>query len=697
MANPYGIEQVDIPGVLAAYDTARQRRVQAMLTERQIKREDAQLEREHNMLSIMAKVRGPGSAPNAAITASASQSPIAPATAPPDAAVASTGSAPAPAPVVALAAPTVPSSAPAATPQSWIEQNQDVIRQLVAVDPDTAFKLSTSLQQMDDAQLKRVQQHNTAVATAAHHLRSLPLEQRAAERDRLAPDLVAQGVNQQEIARADMSDHGLDWLIDRGRDFEKVLEASKPVAVPEGTQFRNPETGALIAENPKPKHYTTFEVHNADGTTTPYGFDPETHQTFTLSADGTPSGPSLSAGVGMSPAAASVASALSSAGLPAPVVAGFMGNFHVEGGYDGAQGDGGSASGIGQWHTDRAATFQRIIGKPVTQATPAEQAKFVVWEMQNPQAAGMTVAQRDKILAAKTPAEAAALIDQHYERSSGRDRRTRMAAATAFAGGSAPAGGGTQITGRPLPANAGDDDTTKFIGGQVALGQPMPPLGMGKEAAAMRRAILAEATKQWRAMGISPGEANVIAAQNKSGLAELARIASIKANVLTAENTATRNAEQVISLLGSTGSTGSPIFNAWQQAGRRATGDAKVSAFDVAVKTLATEYARVMSGGGNSPLSDAARHEADALIHTSMTADQFRAAIRQMKIDMANRSAGIEQERQATLDQIRTGGRGAPSAAPSPAGIPTLSPEQARSAPKGTVFRTTDGRTMRKQ
>jgi hypothetical protein len=163
-------------------------------------------------------------------------------------------------------------------------------------------------------------------------------------------------------------------------------------------------------------------------------------------------------------------------------------------------------------------------------------------------------------------------------------------------------------------------------------------------------------------MGISPGEANVIAAQNKSGLAELGRIATIKANVQTAENTANSNASQVLSLLGSAGTTGSPIFNAWQQAGRRATGDSKVSAFDVAVKTLATEYARVMSGGGNSPLSDSARHEADALIHTSMTPDQFRATIRQMKIDMANRSAGIEQERQATLDQIRTGGRGAPAA-----------------------------------
>jgi hypothetical protein len=149
------------------------------------------------------------------------------------------------------------------------------------------------------------------------------------------------------------------------------------------------------------------------------------------------------AGGNVSPAAASVASALSSSGLPAPVVAGFMGNFHAEGGYDGAQGDGGSASGIGQWRGVRAANFLQVVGKPVTEATPAEQAKFVKWEMDNPQAAGMTVKQRDAILAAKTPAQAAALIDQYYERSSGRDRKIRMSAASAFAGdNSAPAPSG---------------------------------------------------------------------------------------------------------------------------------------------------------------------------------------------------------------------------------------------------------------
>lgn len=134
------------------------------------------------------------------------------------------------------------------------------------------------------------------------------------------------------------------------------------------------------------------------------------------------------------PQAQPVAQVLATA-LPAPVVAGFLGNFHVEGGYDGASGDGGTSHGIMQLHSpERIANFQRVIGKPVQQATPEEQAKFVLWEMQNPQAAGMSVAKRDAILAAKTPAKAADLIDRFYERSSGAHRPLRLAAAESYAG-----------------------------------------------------------------------------------------------------------------------------------------------------------------------------------------------------------------------------------------------------------------------
>jgi hypothetical protein len=497
------------------------------------------------------------------------------------------------------------------------------------------------------------------------------------------------------LTSADLSDRGLEGHIAEARDLENIIKDAKPelMAVSPGGSVidkDHPERGALYTAPADIEH---FSVHNADGSETPYGFDKKTGRAFQLRDGGEPGGTE-----GGTPA---------TAGHPSTDA---LFNALIQ------QESGGRAGIVGP-----PTPYGRSTG--MTQMLP---------QTAEAMAHKLGVPWQPDLLSGKTP-EAA-----EYQRKLGRayfeegmakyngdprlalmyyhggpDHRlwgpkthayaSAILARVARAGGSTPAasqgGTGTPIRGAPLPHDAGDDDTAKFIGGQVALGQPMPPLGMGKEAAAMRRAILSEATKQWKAMGISPGEANVIAAQNKSGLVELGRIATLKANVQTAENTANSNASQVLSLLGSTGTTGSPIFNAWQQAGRRATGDSKVSAFDVAVKTLATEYARVMTGGGNSPLSDAARHEADALIHTSMTPDQFRATIRQMKIDMANRTKGIEQERQATLDQIRTGGRGTPAsaAAPSPSSIPTLTPEQARSAPKGTVFRTTDGRTMRKQ
>jgi hypothetical protein len=55
-------------------------------------------------------------------------------------------------------------------------------------------------------------------------------------------------------------------------------------------------------------------------------------------------------------------SAVLSTRLPAPVVAGFLGNFDVEGGYGGDKGDGGAAGGIAQWNVEqspeRVANFQ---------------------------------------------------------------------------------------------------------------------------------------------------------------------------------------------------------------------------------------------------------------------------------------------------------------------------------------------------
>lgn len=124
-----------------------------------------------------------------------------------------------------------------------------------------------------------------------------------------------------------------------------------------------------------------------------------------------------------------VATALKAGGLSDAVVAGFLGNFHIEGGYSGATGDGGTAGGIAQWRLERRDNFVKQFGKDPSQASAGEQAKFVLWELQNPEAAGMTKEQAAQIRAAKTPEEAADLIDRYYERSDGKARSARVSAA----------------------------------------------------------------------------------------------------------------------------------------------------------------------------------------------------------------------------------------------------------------------------
>lgn len=136
--------------------------------------------------------------------------------------------------------------------------------------------------------------------------------------------------------------------------------------------------------------------------------------------------------VNLGDAQRTVADTFTEAGWNPNVIAGFLGNFDVEGGYTGKTGDGGSAAGIAQWRGPRRAAFKNKYGKDASAASVAENAQHVVYEMQHPEEAGMTIAQRDAILAAKSPEEAAELIDKYYERSNGKMREQRKEAAKLF-------------------------------------------------------------------------------------------------------------------------------------------------------------------------------------------------------------------------------------------------------------------------
>lgn len=148
-----------------------------------------------------------------------------------------------------------------------------------------------------------------------------------------------------------------------------------------------------------------------------------------------PEGAAGSFAVNMDEARTTVSSYLQSQGASAAAIAGIMGNLEVEGGYGGALGDGGSASGIAQWREERRAAFRQRYGKDPHEASHREQAQFLTWELLSPEGravSGVSEANARRIWNATDPAEAARLFDQFYERSNGKHRERRVAAARSF-------------------------------------------------------------------------------------------------------------------------------------------------------------------------------------------------------------------------------------------------------------------------
>jgi hypothetical protein len=111
--------------------------------------------------------------------------------------------------------------------------------------------------------------------------------------------------------------------------------------------------------------------------------------------------------------------------------AGIVGNLVVESGLrTDAVGDGGQAYGIAQWHPDRQQNFRNYSGKDIRQSTFQEQLEFVNWELNNTEkAAG------NRLRGAASAEDAAAIVDEYYERSAGIHRQERIANSSAIMAG----------------------------------------------------------------------------------------------------------------------------------------------------------------------------------------------------------------------------------------------------------------------
>jgi len=235
-------DMFDIGGVLNAYTAGQQNRTQQMLLQRQIKREDLQIAREDKIREIYAKITAPkpkgGDQPAAAPSITAPYS--APEATQPTPRTGVEGrpidqTYPQGSPlspeqfkqpvVVEQPAKRPPHPSFTADPHpSWLASNEDLINQMMALDPKEAFGLREQLSKLDDQQLEKVGKRNAAVAKAAMHLSSFGSPQaQAAELQRIAPALIAQGVTPEEINGFELTPQNLQWLQMEGMDLDKRL------------------------------------------------------------------------------------------------------------------------------------------------------------------------------------------------------------------------------------------------------------------------------------------------------------------------------------------------------------------------------------------------------------------------------------------------------------------------------------------
>jgi LysM repeat protein len=110
--------------------------------------------------------------------------------------------------------------------------------------------------------------------------------------------------------------------------------------------------------------------------------------------------------------------------------AGLVANLQAESGQNlnpAAWNPGEKAYGIAQWRGSRQQDFANAMRKPLQDSSLQDQLEFVQHELNNKEA---NAGQRLK--SAKTAEDAAAIVDQYYERSSGAHRQKRMALAAAL-------------------------------------------------------------------------------------------------------------------------------------------------------------------------------------------------------------------------------------------------------------------------
>lgn len=182
----------------------------------------------------------------------------------------------------------------------------------------------------------------------------------------------------------------------------------------------------------------------------------------------------------------------------------------------------------------------------------------------------------------------------------------------------------------------------------------MPAMGMGSGDARVQ--ILNRAGQLAKEQGHTVDDYITGQAAWKADAASLGQITKIADAVQGFEKTALANMEIARGLMnkGAGAATG-PVVNRWLQAGKLATGDPDVAAFNTAMGVASSEYGKVISGGSASIAStpEGARAEAQEWLNKIQSPDALEAQFDVARRDMANRKNSLFEQRAIIEQRIR--------------------------------------------
>jgi hypothetical protein len=122
------------------------------------------------------------------------------------------------------------------------------------------------------------------------------------------------------------------------------------------------------------------------------------------------------------------------------------------------------------------------------------------------------------------------------------------------------------------------------------------------------------------------------------------------------EQNAVRNGELLMKLADKVDVSGMPVLEKWIRAGKKATGDPDVAAFNAQINVYRTEAARIITQANlTGQLTDSARKEIEKGLSDNASAEQIRNVVGTFKNDFDNRKHTLETQMDAIRDRMTKG------------------------------------------